>query len=125
MIDAEGPAGTAARGRTRITAHSLEKIVAAVTADAFGIGRKRVSLQIEDERGQLSLRVKTPLSVPSLEEIGEDPVRVEAGGGSILERSNRAQEKIRVDVQRITGSAVARVMVEITGADITAQRRVR
>lgn len=125
MSDPELSSRAAQRGRTRITARSLEKIVSAVTADAFGIEQKRVSLQIEDARGELSLWVKTPLPVPSLEEIRDDPTRVADGGGSVLERANRAQENIREHVQRITGSTVARVMVEITSADITPQRRVK
>lgn len=125
MSEVASSAVNAHRGRTRITARSLEKIVSAVTADAFDIDQKRVSLQIDDARGDLSLRVKTPLPVPSLDEIGDNPHRVESGGGPILERTHRAQEHIRQRVQEITGSTVARVMVEIIGADIRSQKRVK
>ena len=125
MSTADISAGPDQRGRTRITSRALDRIVSRVTADAFGVDQKRVSLEIEDARGDLSLRVKTPLRVPSLDEIADDPARVAAGGGAVLERANRAQEDIRQHVQTITGSTVARVIVEITGADVKPQKRVR
>lgn len=117
-------AGPDQRGRTRITSRALDRIVTRVTADAFGVDPRQVVLDIEDARGDLSLRVRTPLRVPALDEIARDPATVTRGGGPILDRANQARESIRERVASITGSTVSRVILEITGADITPQRRV-
>lgn len=125
MSATQDSTGPRRRGRTRITSRALDRVASRVAAEAFGVEQKQVSLEIEDARGDLSIRVKTPLRVPTLDEIHEEPQRVDGGGGPILERTGRAQEHIRQRVQTITGSTVSRVIVEITGADITPQRRVR
>jgi uncharacterized alkaline shock family protein YloU len=119
------PGVTNDRGRNRITSKALNRVVAAVTADALGVKASRVGVDLADEKGLLVLTVTTPIRVVSLARVhGGDGV-VGRSGGSIVDRAARAQEVIRDRVNEITGSAIGRVTVRLSGADIQEEERVR
>ncbi|WP_375389131.1 hypothetical protein [uncultured Amnibacterium sp.] len=120
MSDAPAP-----RGRTVITARAIEKVVRAVTADQFGVDSKRVSAEMNDDAGRLDLAVKTPIRVVSIGRLQDDPHSVDRSGGSITDRAERAEAVIIDRVSTITGSAVTRLALRLTGADIKQERRVR
>lgn len=124
-VGAPGAARVAAPGRTRIAPRALDRVVSAVTADALGVRVRDVAVDLTDDAGNLSLRVSTPIRVPSLNRVQEDPAALERSGGSVIERAKRAQEQIRTRVQLLTGSDITRVIVKITGVDIKEDRRVR
>ena len=111
------------RGRNRITTKALNRVVAAVTADALGVKASRVGVELADENGILVLTVTTPIRVVSLGRVRDGAVA--RSGGSVVERAARAQETIRDRVNEITGSAVGRVTVRLSGADIQEEERVR
>ncbi|RPE77621.1 MULTISPECIES: alkaline shock response membrane anchor protein AmaP [unclassified Frondihabitans] len=112
-------------GRTKIAPRALDRVVSAVTADALGVNNKKVSVDLNDDDGNLSLTVSAPIRVPSLVRIENEPGVVDRQGGPLLERAKTAQEQIRTRVQQLTGNQVARVIVKITGVDIQEERRVR
>jgi uncharacterized alkaline shock family protein YloU len=112
------------RGRNRIAAKALDRVVAAVTADALGVSPRGVRVDLADSDGLLALTVETPIRVASLTRVEHDPSAVSRSGGPILERVAAAQDDIRSRVSALTGSAIARVSVTITGVDITAAGRV-
>ncbi|WP_382308717.1 hypothetical protein [Herbiconiux sp. UC225_62] len=114
-----------ARGRNRITAKALRRVVAAVTADALGVTASRVGVELNDERGLLMLTVTTPIRVVSLGRVHAGGGVVDRSGGSIVDRSARAQEVIRDRVNELTGSAIGRVTVRLSAADIQQEDRVR
>ena len=114
-----------AAGRNRITSRALNRVVAAVTADALGVEASRVGVDLADEKGLLVLTVTTPIRVVSLNRVAEERAAVERAGGSIVSRAARAQETIRDRVNALTGSAVARVTVRLSAADIQKEGRVR
>ncbi|WP_066039646.1 hypothetical protein [Herbiconiux solani] len=114
-----------AAGRNRITSRALNRVVAAVTADALGVEASRVGVALADEKGLLVLTVTTPIRVVSLNRVAEERAVVERAGGSIVSRAARAQETIRDRVNALTGSAVARVTVRLSAADIQKEERVR
>ncbi|WP_174523006.1 hypothetical protein [Herbiconiux solani] len=118
-----GPASGRERGRNRITTKALNRVVAAVTADALGVKASRVGVELADENGILVLTVTTPIRVVSLGRVRDGAVA--RSGGSVVERAARAQETIRDRVNEITGSAVGRVTVRLSGADIQEEERVR
>ncbi len=113
------------RGRNRVTTKALNRIVAAVTADALGVTAGRVGVQLADEKGLLVLTVTTPIRVVSLNRVHAVPGVVERSGGSIVDRAGRAQETIRERVNELTGSAIGRVTVRLSAADIQNEERVR
>ncbi len=113
------------RGRNRVTTKALNRIVAAVTADALGVTAARVGVALADEKGLLVLTVTTPIRVVSLSRVHDRPEVVDRAGGSIVDRAARAQETIRERVNALTGSAIGRVTVRLTAADIQQEERVR
>jgi hypothetical protein len=112
-------------GRTKIAHRALNRVVSAVTADALGIDTKKVTVDLNDDGGSLSLTVSAPIRVPSLLRIENEPGVVDRQGGPLLERAKTAQEQIRTRVQQLTGNQVARVIVKISGVDIQEERRVK
>jgi len=124
-----GQALSPERGRNRITAKALNRVVAAVTADALGVKAARVGVDLSDEKGMLVLTVSTPIRVVSLDRIrtatGSGEGVVQRSGGSIVDRAAEAQEIIRDRVNALTGSAIGRVTVRLTAADIQLEERVR
>ncbi|MCS5720172.1 hypothetical protein N1027_18730 [Herbiconiux sp. CPCC 205763] len=111
------------RGRNRVTSKALNRVVAAVTADALGVQVNRVGVHLADERGLLALTVTAPIRVVSLARRRSG--LLDRTGGSIVERAARAQETIRDRVNELTGSAIGRVTVRLTAADIQPEERVR
>ena len=116
---------TEPRGRNRIAARALNRVVAAVTADALDVNASRVGVDIADERGLLVLTVSTPIRIVSLNRVQAGSDVVARTGGSVVDRAAAAQETIRDRVRDLTGSAVARVVVRLTAADIREEDRVR
>ena len=114
-----------ARGRNRITAKALDRVVAAVTADTLGVKASRVGVALGDERGLLVLTVSTPIRVVPLSRIRQDVGVVSRTGGSVLDRAAAAQETIRERVNEITGSTIGRVTVRLTAVDTQHEERVR
>ncbi|GLK17799.1 hypothetical protein [Herbiconiux flava] len=117
-------AGTVRRGRNRIASKALNRVVAAVTAEALGVSASKVGVDLADSRGLLALTVSTPIRVVALSRVEREPSSVIRSGGPILDRVAAAQETIRTRVQQLTGSSIARVTVKVTGIDIRTEERV-
>lgn len=113
------------RGRTRVTARAIDRVATAVAADELGVAARSVSVAVSDDSGLLELVVDSPLRVPALSRVRDDPEAVKLGGGTVLERAARAQDGIRGRVSELTGSRVSRVTVRLTGVSITPERRVK
>ena len=122
---ATAPGGAAQRGTTRLTAKALTRLASAVAGDALGVDAGSVSVDLDDHNGQLALRVKTPIRVPSLARIREQPSALERSGGPLLERVETAKTTIRDRVQTLSGSQVSLVTIRVTGLNIKAEERVR
>jgi uncharacterized alkaline shock family protein YloU len=116
--------GTARLGRNRIASKALNRVVAAVTAEALGVSASTVGVDLADSRGLLALTVSTPIRVVALGRVEREPSSVIRSGGPILDRVAAAQETIRTRVQDLTGSSIARVTVKVTGIDIRTEERV-
>ncbi|WP_440708275.1 hypothetical protein [Herbiconiux sp. YIM B11900] len=124
-VVAAGSPSPSQRGRNRITSKALNRVVAAVTADALGVAPKRVGVDLSDEKGLLVLTVTTPIRVVSLARVHSGSGVIDRAGGTVLDRAARAQETIRDRVAAITGSAIGRVVVRLSAADIQEEERVR
>jgi hypothetical protein len=112
-------------GRTVITAKAIERVVRAVTAEQFGVQAKAVSADLTDAGGRLDLAVRTPIRVVPIRRVHEDADAIRRSGGSIVDRAQRGEATIADRVSEITGSAVSRLSLRFTSADISQERRVR
>ncbi|MFG6446503.1 hypothetical protein ACFXQA_14680 [Microbacterium sp. P07] len=111
---------TALPGRTTIADRALRAVAEQATAVAFGVKRDQVSVQLGSSAGGLALRVSSPLPVPDL----DDTEAVHAGP-TVIERIHSIQQNLHESVADLTGRAVTRVDVTVTGAIIPPRRRVR
>jgi uncharacterized alkaline shock family protein YloU len=124
-VAATTAADAAQLGRTRITTKALNRIVAAVTAEELGVDAGHVRVDLTDSGGALALTVSTPIRVVSLDRIQAGTSVVERTGGSIVDRTGRAQEVVRRRVSALTGSTVRRVTLRVTGVSIQPEERVK
>jgi hypothetical protein len=115
----------AQRGRTTISSRALDRVAAAVSAEALGVGSGQVSVDLSDHSGDLAIAVRSPIRIPPLRRIQADPATLERSGGTLLERAAQAQEQIGSRVGELTGSSVGSVTVRLTGAVVITERRVR
>ncbi|WP_291054568.1 hypothetical protein [Herbiconiux sp.] len=113
------------RGRNRITAKALDRIVSAVAAEALEVDARSVGVELGDDKGLLAVAVTSPIRVPSLEGIRAAGSLPAGTGGTVLERAAAAQESIRERVRALTGSTVGRVTVRVARVDIRSEKRVR
>lgn len=113
------------RGRTRITSRALQRVVAAVAGEALGVDAKDVDTDLTDHDGALDLAVDTPIEVPSISRVREQPRAIERSGGSIVERCADAEQVVRDRVHELTGYGIRRVTIRVTGVRISRERRVR
>jgi hypothetical protein len=111
-------------GRTRVTAKALNRLVAAVAAEALGVPARVVSVDLTDSAGKLAVTVRSPLRVVSLTRVQDDRSLVARTGGTLLERAAAAQQQIRSRAAELSGSAISNVTVRLTGIDIQQERRV-
>ncbi|MDF2443142.1 MAG: hypothetical protein JWR01_1345 [Subtercola sp.] len=111
-------------GRTRITARALNRLLAAVSAEALGVDTRTVTIDLADESGRLSVTVRSPLRVVSLSQVTAEHGIVARTGGTILERAQSAQQQIRSRAAELSGSDISTVTVRLTGIDIQPERRV-
>jgi uncharacterized alkaline shock family protein YloU len=84
-----------------------------------------VDVRLDDHDGALALTAITPVRVVSLDRVRSDPTVVQHTGGSIVDRAAGAQETIRTRVGALTGSAIGRVTVRVSGVSIRPEARVR
>lgn len=104
-------------GRNKITSKAVRRVVSAVTAEALEVSASDVSVELADRDGALSVVAKTPIRISPL----GVPIR---STGTLLERLSSAQSTIRSRVLQLTGSAIDRVDLQVTAADIRERKRV-
>lgn len=113
------------RGRTRIVPRALRQIVGMVTAESLGVTPNQVSVELGDDHGMLALTISTSIRVVSLQRVTREPALIARTGGTILARSATSQTEIRRRVGELTGADIGRVVVRLTGVDVTPERRVQ
>ncbi|ANP74683.1 hypothetical protein [Cryobacterium arcticum] len=112
------------RGSTRITTRAMTRVVSAVAADALGVRPSQVSVRLADADGGLDLTVRAPIRVVPLHDSPLDTAAETPADGTILDRTDRAQRRIRGTVADLTGAQIAGVVVRLTGARIRRPDRV-
>lgn len=117
--------GQALSGHNRISTQALTSLARAAAAEALGVDAEDVRADWADDDGLLALSLVAPISIPPLQSVVGDPVRVKASGGSIRDRAVKAKESILATVSELSGSRVSRVDIRISGTRISAGGRVQ
>jgi hypothetical protein len=99
-------------GHISIAPRVLTKVSGAIVAEALVVEPRSVRVDARDDDGRLALSINTPISIPVL----SADVRVPAGG--VLGRIRSLQETVTRRVNEITGRAVSRVDVTVTGSQL-------
>ncbi|AYG03134.1 hypothetical protein [Gryllotalpicola protaetiae] len=118
------PGTSTGRGRTTIVPRALDRVVAAVTADTFGVAARTVHVDLSDRDGLLAMRVRTPIRIVSLERVKQVSAVVETSGGTVLQQAANGQKTINARVTALTGAEIAHITVELTGIEVHREKRV-
>lgn len=100
------------RGRTRINARAMTRVVSAVAAEALGVRRRQVSVGVDGASGQVYLTVRARIRRLPLDGVTTAATSEDTGP----DRTERAQHAIRDTVAALTGATIAGVTVRLTGA---------
>jgi hypothetical protein len=112
-------------GHNRISTQALTSLAKAAAAQFLGVDADDVRADWADDDGMLALSLVTPISIPPLNAVVMDPLRVEGAGGSIWDRTVRAKARILATVTELSGARLSRVDIRISGARISEGGRVQ
>jgi hypothetical protein len=107
-------------GRTVVHDRVIQKVVEEASAAALGVDRSRVTVRISPAFEGMAVSVTSVLPIPPL----DDALAV-AAAGSVLDRLSATQASLRQRIAEIAGRDVTRVNITVTGAIVSAQRRVK
>ncbi|GAA4678560.1 hypothetical protein [Frondihabitans cladoniiphilus] len=106
-------------GHISIAPRALTKVGSAVVAEALDVNPHAVRVGARDDDGNLALQVETTMRIPPLS------ADVEIEGGGVLATVRNLQRTVTTRVHDITGRAVSRVDVTVTGSELDRTERVR
>lgn len=98
-------------GHTRVTRTALRHTIETVTAQAFGVPRRNVAAELEDDAGRLAAAVTVRLALPALLGSPQVPARP-----SVFDRSRAARETIVTRGRELTGMTMGRVDIRLSAA---------
>ncbi|MDD0859974.1 hypothetical protein NHF46_24375 [Arthrobacter alpinus] len=99
-------------GYTSISAGTMDKLVAAIAADAFNVPLKDVRAGVHDQSGQVSVSLAVPLVLRLAAELNG---RSETNGGTVFERAASGRQRVTQGIEVLAGSTVGRVDIRFTG----------
>jgi hypothetical protein len=103
-------------GHVSIAPRVLEKIGTAVVAETLAVDRRDVRVSARDDEGRLALGVSTPIAIPTLS------ADVDVPEGGVLGTLRSLQSTVTRRFNDITGRAVSRVDVTVTGSQLESSR---
>ncbi len=107
-------------GRVEVADRVFRKAAEQAAAEAIGVDRADVSIDIAASRATLVVRVQAPFPVPRL----DDTEAVHAAT-PLLAAARGIQQELHERLTRLFGREVSRVDLTITGATTPQRRRVR
>lgn len=107
-------------GRVDVADRVFRKAAEQAAAEAIGVGRADVTVDIAAARDTVVVRVQAPFPVPRL----DDSAAVHAST-PVLEAARGIQHDLRDRLTRLFGREVSRVDLTIAGATTPTRRRVR
>ncbi|TFD47818.1 hypothetical protein E3T55_14790 [Cryobacterium frigoriphilum] len=109
------------RGRTHITSRALTRLIRVLSAEALTVSADQVTVGLTDAAGRLAVHVRAPIGITSLSATRSWPDP--HSDGTVLQRTERARQHIRLETGRLTGTDVAHVIVQVSGATINPEGR--
>jgi uncharacterized alkaline shock family protein YloU len=106
-------------GHVSIAPRVLQKVGGAVVAETLAVSRRDVRVDARDDQGNLALSVSTPVNVPAL----TADLVVQPGG--VLGTVRSLQDTVTRRLFDLTGRAVSRVDVTVTGSRLQKTGEVR
>lgn len=103
-------------GYSRITPRALQRLVAAVAAELLGTSATQVRASVTDSASKLAIEVSGPLALAPL----SNPVAM-----PLTQRLERVRAELAAKVTELSGRAVITTALEITGAEIMKEGRVK
>lgn len=116
--------GRVLSGHNRISTQALTSLAKAAAAEVLGVEPHDVRVYWADDAGLLALSLVVPIRIPSLTAVVRDSGRVGAFGGSIRDRAVAAKARILSTVTALSGAALSRVDIRISGVKPTEGGRV-
>ncbi|WP_144796809.1 NTP pyrophosphohydrolase [Microbacterium paludicola] len=107
-------------GSIRVRERAIEKVSREASADATGVSRDDVDVEVSEWGGGLAVRVAAKLPIPDL-----DDTQAISAEPTIVDRVRRLQEAVANDLARVTGREIRRVSFSVTGAIVPTRKRVR
>lgn len=122
VADVAAGSGSAGRigGRVEVADRVFRKAAEQAAAEAIGIDRTDVAIDIAAARATVVVRVQAPFPVPRL-----DDTEAVRAATPVLEAARGIQEDLSERLTRLFGREVSRVDLTITGATTPQRRRVR
>jgi uncharacterized alkaline shock family protein YloU len=111
-------------GHTRVSTQALTSTAQGVAAEVLGVPPELVRATWRDDAGSLALALSVPVGIPSLDRVVADPRLVAGFGGNIRDRVQAAKGQILDRIGRLSGSALSRVDIRVTGVRIREGGRV-
>jgi hypothetical protein len=108
------PPGGAYAGLNRVSTQALTSLAQAAAAAELGIRPSEVRADWSDDAGLLALRIVAPIAIPDLSDAGA-PADPSVWGGSVWDRCAMAKGRILDSVGRLSGAALSRVDIRISG----------
>ncbi len=107
-------------GRVDVAERVFRKAAEQAAAEAIGVERSDVSVDIAASRDTVVVRVRTPFPVPPL-----DDTEAVRAATPVLEAARGIQHDLHDRITRLFGREVSRVDLTIAGATTPRRRRVR
>ncbi|EMY33713.1 hypothetical protein D477_013340 [Arthrobacter crystallopoietes BAB-32] len=125
MTAADTGRSTAYSGHNRVSTQALTSTAQGVASEVLGVSPELIRASWRDDQGALALSLALPIGIPSLNRVVFDPQLVDGFGGSVWERVHAAKGEVLARISDITGSALSRVDIRVTGVRIQDGGRVR
>lgn len=117
-----GTLETSRAGHTTISAGTMERLAAAIAADAFKVPLASVRAGIRDLQGQLYVSLSLGLAMAPLADIARTGWT--AGGDTVFHHAGAARDTVSRRLMELAGTRVIRVDIRFTGAQMEHRERV-
>jgi len=112
--DASASDAPAVPGHVRVSTRALRSVATRLAAETFAVPARRIGVVLSDEGGDLALRLNLPLPVEPLVSSHTDGSPAPPAA-SVRERALGRRAGLRARFQELTGTALSRVDVRVTG----------
>lgn len=103
-----------ARGRTQIGTRAVSQVVSAIAAEALGVRRRQVSVNLADSAGVVDVTVRAPRRALPGAATETDAATDAAEDAAELARTEHTRAQVRSAAGELTGIRVGAVTVRLT-----------